>query len=167
MPIPVPTAPNQIWSMDFVHDRLENGRMLKTLNIVDEFTKVCVGQIVGSTITGYQLVHYFSKQAMLPRWLRCDNGPEFWSQALQSWGHGKVQFDFIVPGKPQQKAFVDSFNGKFRDECFNQHEFFSVAHAQVVIEEWRREHNEERPHSSIGMMPPKEFERGQLLMLTK
>lgn len=167
LPLPVPTAPNQIWSMDFVQDRLANGRKLKVLNIVDDYSKVCVGQVVAASITGHQLVRHLEQQEVLPRWIRCDNGPEFWSKALQSWGHGKVGFDFIEPGKPQQNAFVESFNGKFRDECLNQYEFFSMNHAQEIIETWRQEYNEQRPHSSIGMMTPKEFERGQLFMINQ
>ena len=163
LPIPKPTSPNQVWSIDFIYDRLAIGRTLKVLNIVDDFTKVAVGQFPASTITGHQLVRIFESLETLPRWVRCDNGTEFWSRAFQSWAEGRFEFDFIDPGKPQQNGFIESFNGKFRDECLNLHEFYSIDHAREVIKEWRREYNEERPHSAIGMMPPKEFEMQCLL----
>lgn len=165
IPLPKASRPNQIWSMDFIHDRLECGRKLKILNVVDDYTKICIGQFVGSTITGFHLVKFFSDQDELPTWLRCDNGPEFWSNVFQNWGHGKVNFDFIQPGKPQQNAYIESFNGKFRDECLNQNIFFSIEHAKELIENWRNEYNEIRPHSSIGMKSPKEFEEEYFYMI--
>ena len=160
MPLPAPERPNRIWSMDFVHDRLSTGQKLKILNVVDDYSRVCVGQIVSSSITGHQLVGFFSRLEQRPDFLRCDNGPEFWSKAFQDWAFGKLRIDFIDPGKPQQNAFVESFNGKFRDECLNMHEFHSFSHAKETIENWREEYNFERPHSSLGMLPPKEFEKG-------
>ena len=165
IPIPIPQMANEVWSMDFVHDRLYDGRKLKILNIVDDFTRVCVGQIVSTSITGDELVRFFSGLKRLPRFLRCDNGPEFWSKSFQAWAFGKLKINFIAPGKPQQNAFVESFNGKFRDECLNMHEFYSVGYARELIGGWRKEYNFERPHSSLGMMTPKEFEKGQKLML--
>lgn len=165
MPLPVPTGKNQTWSMDFVHDRLINGRRLKILNVVDDYNRVCVGQLVSSSITGEELVKFFSGFKILPRFLRCDNGPEFWSKAFQRWSLGKIKIDFIDAGKPRQNAFVESFNGKFRDECLNTREFYSVKHAREIIGNWRREYNFERPHSALGMLPPKEFEKGKRFML--
>jgi len=165
MPLPAPTGPNEVWSMDFVHDRQVTGRKLKILNIVDDYDRVCVGQLVSSSITGEQLAKFFSDFEKLPRFLRCDNGPEFWSKAFQGWSFGKLRIDFIDAGKPQQNAFVESFNGRFRDECLNMHEFYSVKHAREIIDSWREEYNFQRPHSSLGMLPPKEFEKGKCLML--
>jgi putative transposase len=157
MPLPKASVENQIWSMDFIHDRLEEGRKLKILNVVDDFTKICVGQVVASSITGDDLIRFFSGFEKLPFFIRCDNGPEFWANSFQAWAHGKVNFDFIDPGKPTQNAYIESFNGRFRDECLNEHVFHSIEHAEKLIRKWRKEYNEQRPHSSLGMKTPKEF----------
>lgn len=159
IPIAKPQAPNQVWSMDFIHDRLENGRKLKILNIVDDFSRVCIGQIISDSITGKHLVDLFDNLDQLPRVLRCDNGPEFWSRAFQAWSQNKVQIDFIQPGKPQQNAFVESFNGKFREQCLNENLFFSIDHARELIDEWRATYNDFRPHRSLKGKTPKEFEK--------
>lgn len=158
-PIAKPTAPNQVWSMDFIHDRLENGRKIKVLNVVDDFSRVCVGQIIRDSITGRHLTEFFDQLDKVPAVVRCDNGPEFWSRAFQAWAHEKVQVDFIQPGKPQQNAFVESFNGKFREQCLNENIFFSLDHAREVINEWRDIYNDFRPHRSLKGKTPKEFER--------
>jgi len=158
MPLAKPNQRNQVWSMDFIFDRLENGRTLKVFNVVDDFSKVCVGQIVDSSITGDRLVKFFSSLEELPTWLRCDNGPEFWSKSFQAWVYDNIKIDFIDPGKPTQNAFVESFNGKFRSECLNENLFFSLDHAREVIEEWRNEYNEIRPHRTLNGKTPKEFE---------
>ncbi len=158
-PIAKPSAPNQVWSMDFIHDRLENGRKVKVLNVVDDFSRVCVGQIVSDSITGKHLAEFFDNLDHTPLVIRCDNGPEFWSRAFQAWAHERIKIDFIQPGKPQQNAFVESFNGKFREQCLNENIFFSLEHAREVIEEWRENYNEFRPHRSLKGKTPKEFER--------
>lgn len=158
-PIAKPTVPNQVWSMDFIHDRLENGRKLKILNVVDDFSRVCVGQIVSDSITGRHLADFFEHLDQTPNVVRCDNGPEFWSRAFQAWAHEKLKIDFIQPGKPQQNAFVESFNGKFREQCLNESLFFSIDHARELIDEWREIYNEFRPHRSLKGKTPKEFER--------
>lgn len=158
-PIAKPTAPNQVWSMDFIHDRLENGRKVKVFNVVDDFSRVCVGQIVDDSITGRRLAEFFDGLDQTPLAIRCDNGPEFWSRAFQAWAHERLKIDFIQPGKPQQNAFVESFNGKFREQCLNENIFFSLDHARDVINEWREIYNEFRPHRSLKGKTPKEFER--------
>jgi putative transposase len=158
MPIAKPRAPNEVWSMDFIFDRLANGRALKILNVVDDFSRRCVGQIVASSITGKSLADFFSRMDILPRVLRCDNGPEFWSSAFQSWAQKKVMIDFIQPGKPQQNAFVESFNGKFREQFLNENLFFSIDHAKELTDEWREIYNDFRPHRSLDGKTPKEFE---------
>jgi putative transposase len=158
-PIAKPSAPNQVWSMDFIHDRLENGRKVKVLNVVDDFSRVCVGQIVSDSITGKHLVEFFESLDRMPLVVRCDNGPEFWSKAFQAWAHGRIKIDFIQPGKPQQNAIVESFNGKFREQCLNENIFFSIEHAREVVEEWREIYNDFRPHRSLKGKTPKEFER--------
>lgn len=159
MPLAKPTKPNQVWSMDFIYDRMENGRTLKIFNVVDDFSKVCIGQIVDSSITGQRLASFFSGLKQRPMWLRCDNGPEFWSKAFQEWAFENVKIDFIDPGKPTQNAFVESFNGKFRSECLNENLFFNLDHARELIDEWRAEYNEIRPHRTLKGKSPKEFER--------
>ena len=158
IPIQKPTAPNQVWSMDFIHDRMENGRKLKILNVVDDFSRRCIGQLVSDSITGKHLVGFFESLGILPRALRCDNGPEFWSRAFKAWSHDKLKIDFIQPGKPQQNAFVESFNGKFRMQCLNENLFFSIEHANELINEWRDLYNDFRPHRSLNGKTPKEFE---------
>lgn len=158
IPIKKPTSPNQVWSMDFIHDRLENGRTLKVLNVVDDFSRRCIGQIVSDSITGKHLATFFDQLENLPRALRCDNGPEFWSRAFQGWAQDKVMIDFIQPGKPQQNAFVESFNGKFRDQFLNENLFFSIEHARELIDDWRDMYNDFRPHRSLNGKTPKEFE---------
>lgn len=159
VPIPKPSKPLEVWSMDFIHDRLENGRKLKVLNIVDDFSRVCVGQIVSDSITGKHLAEFFESLETKPKVIRCDNGPEFWSNAFQAWAHEKVKIDFIQPGKPQQNAFVESFNGKFRDQFLNENIFFSIEHARELVDEWRDIYNDFRPHRSLKGKTPKEFER--------
>lgn len=158
VPIAKPTRLNEVWSMDFIHDRLENGRKLKVLNVVDDFSRRCVGQIIADSITGKRLVEFFDSLDCKPVALRCDNGPEFWSRAFQAWAQDKVKIDFIQPGKPQQNAFVESFNGKFREQCLNENLFFSVDHARELIDEWREVYNNFRPHRSLKGKTPKEFE---------
>lgn len=158
-PIEKPTAPNQVWSMDFIHDRSENGRAIKVLNVVDDFSRVCVGQIVNSSITAQHMTRFFDELDRTPKVIRCDNGPEFCSRAFMAWAHGKVTISFIQPGKPQQNAFVESFNGKFREQCLNENLFFSIDHAREVIDEWRDIYNDFRPHRSLKGKTPKEFER--------
>ncbi len=158
MPIAKPRSPNEVWSMDFIHDRLANGRALKILNVVDDFSRRCVGQIISSSITGKSLADFFESLEDRPRVLRCDNGPEFWSSAFQSWAQNKVMIDFIQPGKPQQNAFVESFNGKFREQFLNENLFFSIDHAKELTDEWREIYNEFRPHRSLNGKTPKEFE---------
>lgn len=133
MPLAKPTKPNQVWSIDFIFDRLENGRTLKVFNLVDDFSTICIGQIVDSSITGKRLVKFFSELDEKPTWVRCDNSPEFWSKAFQEWAYGNVKLDFIDPRKPTQNAYIESFNGKFRAECLNESLFFSMDHARELI----------------------------------
>lgn len=158
VPIAKPTRPNEVWSMDFIHDRLENGRKLKVLNVVDDFSRRCVGQIVSDSITGRHLAEFFESLEVQPIAVRCDNGPEFWSRAFQAWAQDNVKIDFIQPGKPQQNAFVESFNGKFREQCLNENLFFSIDHARELIDDWREIYNTFRPHRSLKGRTPKEFE---------
>lgn len=155
------TGPNQSWSMDFVSDGFVDGRRLRCLNIVDDFTKECLAIEVDTSLPGKRVVGVLERLAEfrgLPKSVTVDNGPEFISKALDEWAYRQqLSLRFIEPGKPQQNAYVESFNGKFRDECLNEHWFLSMRHAREVIAGWRREYNEERPHSSLNYQTPKEF----------
>ena len=161
VPAATPHAPNVSWSMDFVSDGLADGRRLRCLNIVDDFTRECLAIEVDSSLTGRRVVDVMRKLADLrglPLSITTHNGPEFAGKIMDEWAytHG-VHINFIQPGKPTQNCFIESFNGRFRDECLNEHWFLSMRHAREVIENWRNEYNEERPHSSLKNMTPKEF----------
>jgi len=160
-PLCVPTQPNSVWSMDFVMDVLSNGRRLKCLTIVDDFTKESVDLIVDHSISGIYVARMLDQAAQFrgyPKAIRTDQGPEFTCRALDQWAynHG-VQLKLIQPGKPTQNAFIESFNGKFRDECLNDHWFTSLPQARAIIAEWRRDYNECRPHSTLNYLTPAEF----------
>jgi len=163
VPMEVPSALNQRWSMDFVSDQLDNGRRIRVFNLVDDYSRECVMQIVDFSISGERLGRELDRLAwsrQLPRTIVCDNGPEFTSKAMFFWAREKrVKLHFIQPGKPTQNAFVESFNGKFRDYCLNLHWFISLEDARHVVETWRDHYNEVRPHRSLGKKPPALFAR--------
>jgi len=156
-----PTGPNEIWSIDFVMDSLANGKRIKCLTVVDDFTRECLDIAVDFGISGEYVAHVLERIAQfrgLPKAIRTDQGPEFTSRALDRWAYGQgIHLKLIAAGKPTQNAYIESFNGKFRDECLNDHYFNNLAHARAVIGEWRRDYNEARPHSSLGRIPPAEF----------
>lgn len=153
-------APNEIWSFDFVSDRTEFGKKLKTLSIVDDCSKKSPGLFVEYSITSHDLTDYFDTLPQLPKKLRCDNGPEMQSQHFLDWAHRRgIDIEYIEPGKPIQNAYVESFNGRLRDECLNEEIFRDLDDAKRKVEKWRRYYNEKRPHSSLGMKTPVEFER--------
>lgn len=157
----VPGGPNQVWSIDFVMDALANGRRIKCLTIVDDFTRECLDIAVDYGISGgyvARILDGIGQFRGLPHAIRTDQGPEFTSRALDHWAYGRsVDLKLIAAGKPTQNAYIESFNGKFRDECLNDHYFHNLAHARAVIADWRRDYNEMRPHSSLGRIPPAEF----------
>ena len=162
-PIELPERINERWSMDFVSDVLSNGRRVRTLNIVDDFSRECPVIEVDTSLTGMRVVRVLerlSQTRKLPKAIVVDNGPELISKALDEWAYRNgVRLHFIEPGKPVQNAFVESFNGKFRDECLNEHWFTSLPDARRTIEEWRIDYNTCRPHSSLGYMTPIEYAR--------
>lgn len=162
-PMLMPSRPNERWSLDFVHDQLADGRRFRVLNIVDDFSRVCVGQIVDLSISGARLVRFLEQLREtrgLPGGLVLDNGPELTSKAMFFWSRLRdVKLLFIQPGKPTQNAFVESFNGRFRDGRLNQHWFRDLDDARRIIDSWRHHYNDERPHSSLGYQPPAVFER--------
>ena len=157
-PLARPQTANQVWSMDFVFDRTAEGRSIKNLTVVDDATHEAVAIVAERALGGHQLVRILEQLALtrgLPKAIRTDNGKEFCSRAMLTWAHARgVQLFLIEPGKPNQNAYIESFNGRFRDECLNEHWFTSLRHAQVVIEGWRREYNEERPKKSLGGLTP-------------
>lgn len=162
IPMALPTRINERWSLDFVHDQLANGRRIRILNIIDDFSRRCVGQLVDTSISGVRLVRYLEDLALtrtMPKSIVLDNGPELTSKAMFFWSQRTgIRLCFIQPGKPTQNAFVESFNGRFRDGCLNQHWFKSLADARQIIYDWQRHYNYERPHSSLGYQPPALFE---------
>lgn len=159
-PVPVSRA-NERWSMDFVHDRLTNGRALRTFNVVDAYTRECLAIEVDTSLPAARVVRVLDALCQrygTPETLRIDNGPEFISSTLDRWAyeHG-VALHFIQPGKPTQNAHVESFNGRFRDECLAQAHFSTVRRARVEIALWRDDYNQHRPHSALGYRTPHEF----------
>jgi len=161
----VPLAPNVQWSIDFMRDTLSSGRAFRTLNLVDDKTRECLAIEVGISLTGSCMARALDEVALergtYPARVVLDNGPECTSEAMDKWAykHG-VELAFIRPGKPVENCFVESFNGKFRDECLNLHWFTSLEDAKGRIEAWRVDYNEVRPHSSLGDLPPAVFSRG-------
>jgi putative transposase len=163
IPMAVPTRPNERWSLDFVHDQLADGRRFRILNIVDDFSRIGIGQVVDLSISGVRLVRYLEQLRDirgLPEGLVLDNGLELTSNVMFFWSRCRgVKLLFIQPGKPTQNAFIESFNGRFRDGCLNQHWFTDLNDARSTIDRWRRHYNDERPHSSLGYTPPTVFEK--------
>lgn len=160
-PRPTPARPNERWSMDFILDALADGRRFRSLCIVDDFTRECAAIVVDRSLPGARVIQVLEQLAAtrsLPTWIVCDNGPEFSSQALDAWAYARgIALQFIEPGKPVQNAVVESFHGRLRDECLNQHWFTSLDDARRTIETWRRDYNEIRPHSGLGGRTPCEF----------
>jgi len=157
MPLACPTKVNERWSMDFVSDAISSGRLFRTLNVIDDKSRESlVGQVAHhhSGLTVSEQLDRVGAQRGLPEVIVADNGPEFRSRVLLRWAYArKVRIHFIDPGKPMQNAFVESFNGKFRDECLSEHWFTSIRDAQATIDVWRRDYNEVRRHRSLGMPP--------------
>ena len=159
--LPRPTQPGRCYALDFVHDRLVTGRRYTCLTMTDPCSKEVPVIAVDVSMGGARVCRILDRLFLsrpLPETLIVDNGPEFAGTALDAWAaqYG-VHLHFIQPGKPVQNAFIESFNGKFRDECLNEHWFVTLQEAQLVIEAWRREYNEERTHSGIGDLTPQEF----------
>lgn len=159
-----PVAPqraNERWSLDFVHDRLANGRSLRLLTVHDDYTRECLWIEADTSLSGPRVTRVLDCVTELrgrPASLITDNGPEFAGLALERWAHDRqVQHRFITPGKPSQNGYIESFNGKLRDECLNEHEFINLQHARDLIERFREDYNQLRPHSSLGDLTPAEF----------
>jgi putative transposase len=156
-----PTAPNQVWSLDFVADQLADGRRFRALTILDVFTRESLAIEVGQSLKGEDVVRSLNAVRQMrgaPKLLFCDNGSEFTSQRMDLWAYyNQAHIDFSRPGKPTDNAYVESFNGTLRAECLDVHWFASLTEARQIIEAWRREYNESRPHRSLGERTPHEF----------
>jgi len=160
-PLVMPRRVNERWSMDFLSDYLADGRRLKVFSVLDDFSRESLALTVDTSITGGRVARVLDGLAArrgYPDGIVMDNGPEFTSRALDAWAykHG-VKLDFIEPGKPAQNAFAESFNGRFRDECLNQHWFIDMKDARQKIEVWRIDYNQVRPHGSLNKKTPEEF----------
>ncbi len=156
-----PTAPNQVWGLDFVADQLADGRRFRALTVLDVFTRESLAIEVGQRLRGEDVVgalNQIRQKRGTPKLLFCDNRSEFTSQIMDLWAyHSQVQIDFSRPGMPTDNAHVESFNGTLRAECLDVHWFATLTEAKQVIEDWRREYNESRPHRSLGERTPSEF----------
>jgi len=160
-PMTCPTRPDVHWCMDFTSDQLADGRRFRTLNLVDVFTRECLAIEVAPSLPAHRVVRVLERVVQergVPQRITVDNGPEFISRAVDAWAYQqKVVMDFIQPGKPMQNGFIESFNGKFRDECLDRHWFTSFEDATATIESHRQFYNNERPHSSLGQRTPADF----------
>ena len=161
VPLTLPTKADERYSMDFMRDTLVDGRVFRILNIVDDYTRECLAIEVDTSLPGERVVRVLERLATLgrqPLHIVVDNGPEFASRAVDQWAAmNGVNLRFIDPGKPMQNAYIESFNGKFRDECLSQHWFISLEEARSVSEAWRVDYNEHRPHRSLQQQTPAEF----------
>jgi putative transposase len=162
-PLLRPLKANEVWSMDFVFDRTADGRVIKCLTVVDDATHEAVAVVPERAIGGEMLTRILDRLGFergLPRMIRTDNGKEFCGRAMLNWAHQRgVQLRQIQPGKPNQNAYIESFNGRLRDECLNEHWFVSLGHAKTIIETWRQEYNHERPKKALGGLTPAAYAR--------
>lgn len=160
-PAPIPSGPTERWSMDFVHDALADGRPFRVLTVVDQWSRQSPVLEVAASMSGGtvgQALDRVLTETRKPQSITVDHGTEFMSRALEDWAFYRgVQLDFTRPGKPTENAFIESFNGRLRDECLNVHQFLSIEDAQTKIEAWRLDYNRRRPHSSLGHLTPDEY----------
>ncbi|MCC4234097.1 IS3 family transposase [Sphingobium soli] len=160
-PAPVLALPNQRWSLDFVHDQMASGRRFRVLNVVDDVTRECLAAVPDTSISGRRVVRELTEliaQRGKPGMIVSDNGTELTSNAVLAWcGEMQVEWHYIAPGRPMQNGYVESFNGRMRDELLNETLFMSMAHARVEIAAWVDDYNRERPHSSLGYATPPAF----------
>ena len=159
--MPTPQKPNERWSMDFVTDSIVTGKRFRALTIVDDYSRECPAIEVDTSLCGARVVSVLERLAAirgLPEVITTDNGPEFTGRHLDEWASRKnIKLNFIRPGKPIENAYAESFNGRLRDECLNTNWFMDLKHARNVIEEWRRDYNEVRTHSSLDNLTPEEY----------
>jgi putative transposase len=160
------TKANDRWAMDFVSDSTTDGHRFRILTLIDTFTRRAPGVVVERSIGGHRVARFLDQVAAklgFPRSISVDNGPEFISNALDQWAHAHdVQLHFSRPGRPVDNAFIESFNGRLRDECLNTNWFYGLEQAREVIAAWLEDYNECRPHGSLGGLTPLEYEKAQL-----
>ena len=161
VPLAQAARPNQRWSMDFVSDRLADGRWFRILTVIDQYIRECLCIYADRSQTGEKVVQHMKRLVALrgaPESITTDNGSEFAGRAMDAWAHqAAVQLDFIRPGRPVQNGYIESFNGRLRDECLNGEVFFNLMDAREKLECWRRDYNQKRPHSALADRTPEEF----------
>lgn len=162
-PLLRPTRPNERWAMDFVSDRVADGRWFRVLTAVDQFTHECLLLLADGSLAGQKVAEALSRviaERGAPAAITVDNGTEFASTAMDVWSYQcRVQLDFIRPGRPVENGYIESFNGRLRDECLNVHVLFTLADVREKLERWRQDYNQVRPHSALGDYPPQQFEQ--------
>jgi len=160
-PMLVPIRPNERWSLDFVSDQLTDGRRFRVLTVVDDCTRECLALVADTSISGLRLARELNRLVSArgkPQMIVSDNGSELTSNAILSWAdETRVAWHYIAPGKPMQNGFVESFNGRLRDEKLNETLFSSLAQARIELAVWRNDYNQNRPHSGLGWLTPSEF----------
>ena len=160
-PMVLPDGPNQRWSLDFVNDAFTDGRRFRILTVIDDYTRENLALVADTSISGSRVSRELGRIIMdrgSPTTIVSDNGTEFTSMAILQWVQGNgIDWHYIAPGKPQQNGFIESFNGKLRDECLNETLFSSLAEAKETLKEWKDDYNKQRPHSSLGSLTPQEF----------
>lgn len=170
VPPPTPTQLNEVWAMDFMHDELENGRSIRTLNLIDKFSREALAIDVNYALRAPNVIEALERVCQergKPKIISVDNGSEFTSKAMEAWAYyNDVKLHFIRPGKPTENGHIESFNRRFRDECLDAILFSSKEHAQEESEKWRNDYNNWRPHTSIGNLTPREFARRKMQQLT-
>ena len=162
-PMDTPSRPNQRWSLDFVSDSLNHGRRFRILTVIDDYSRECLACVVDTSLSGMRVVRELDSIALArgyPDTIVSDNGTELTSNAMLNWQQYKqVNWHYIAPGKPMQNGFIESFNGKLRDECLNEHLFDGLIHAKSIIAKWKDDYNQHRPHSALNGLTPMEFVR--------
>jgi putative transposase len=160
-PLALPQGRNQRWSLDFVADALVDGRRFRILAVVDDFSRECLALVADTSLSGRRVARELDRIGAfrkLPCLIVSDNGTELTSNAILTWQHERcVGWHYIAPGKPMQNGFAESFIGRLRDECLNEHPFISLKHARQILEAWRIDYNTCRPHSSLGGLTPMQF----------
>lgn len=159
-PLSVPTGMNEVWSMDFMHDQLADGRSIRLLNVIDDFNREVLGIEIDFSLPSARVIRTLTQ---LIRWrgrpagIRCDNGPEYLSAALVAWAkHWRIRLEYIQPGKPQQNAYIERFNRTVRSEWLSQYHWTTLAEVQHFATEWMWHYNHERPHMALGGITPKQ-----------
>ncbi len=160
-PMAIPQGPNQRWSLDFVSDTLSEGRRFRILNVIDDFSRECLASVVDTSLSGIRVARELDRIAEMrgyPCMVVSDNGTELTSNAILKWQEDRqVEWHYVAPGKPMQNGFVESFNGRLRDECLNEHLFANLRHARHLIAAWREDYNHHRPHTSLDGLTPWEY----------